>query len=677
MRCIWIALVLCSALMGVATASGLPTDAEPHWASEALTAAAEQGILQGIDGQTLTPNAAITGAQAVTILDRVLGAEIPAAEPGVPWYAPAEQAAQELGILPTESNWDLTQPLCRAQAFWLLSNAVQLRTTRTDCLRAYSDCASLQPALSWAAAGLVQAGVVEGNEGLLRPQEEITRAEFVTILYRLMGFDSETATPLLAVQTGQTVRENDRSLEHGLLLTGSVRTVSLQNLDVAGPVILNSTQLASSRIYKVEAPLLVLAQKTGTVHLSNGQFEKVQIGYGTGEVDLTGDLTPELELFSDGREIQLQQMKLDCLVIAGSGNTISLNRQCEVDQILVLEGAEDNKLQINGTAQEITVCGDRTALIGTGRAQCIKIAAAEVHTTLAAEKTELDTGLAGVYVELEASDVAPGGLLTGTATLHGVQMEKVCRAQWYLDGQPIAEFGNPAFVLREGETSACKVALEFTPEMALQHELSFTLEYENPVRRTVETVTDRVQIQVENYPETYYRELERARWETLAEQVSPDYTGDFTMNYDIDYTTEMKEAFVNYNGYESKTEYLLWVNRATQKVNIFTGTQEEWTLLATYRCATGATYTPTPLGVTYVTYKQPAWYMGSYNVYWITRFYPNTGYAFHSRGYYPNSDVAMMPEIGYPMSAGCIRLYDDAASWIYENIPLNTTVVIY
>lgn len=60
MRRIWIALVLCSALMGVATASGLPTDAEPHWASEALTAAAEQGILQGIDGQTLTPNAAIT-----------------------------------------------------------------------------------------------------------------------------------------------------------------------------------------------------------------------------------------------------------------------------------------------------------------------------------------------------------------------------------------------------------------------------------------------------------------------------------------------------------------------------------------------------------------------------------------------------------------------------------------
>ena len=611
MRRIWIALVLCSALMGMATASGPFTDIEQHWASEALTAAAEQGILQGTDGQTLAPDTAITGAQAVTILDRVLRAEIPEAEPGVPWYAPAERTAEELGILPTESNWDLTQPLCRAKAFWLLSNAVQLRTTQTDCLRAFSDCNSLQSELAWAAAGLVQAGVVEGNDGLLRPQEEITRAEFITILYRLMGFGSEKALPLLAVQDGQTARENDRSLNHGLLLTGSVQTVSLQNLDVAGPVILRSTQLTNNRIYKVEAPLLVLAQKEGSVHISNGQFEKVQIGYGTGEVELTGDLTPELELFSDGREIQLQQMKLDCLVIAGSGNTISLNRQCEVGQILVLEGAEDNKIQINGTVQEIAVCGDRTALIGTGLAQCIKIAAAEVHTTLAAEKTELDTGLTGVRVELEAPDVVPGGMLTGTATLHGVQMEKICRAQWYLDGQPIEEFGNSSFVLREGGTSACKVALEFTPEMALQHELSFTLEYENPVRGTVETVTDRVQVQVENYSEAYYQKLERAQWETLAEQVSPDYTGDFTMDYDIDYTTEIKEAFVNYNGYESKTEYLLWVNRATQKVNIFTGTQEEWTLLSTYRCATGAMHTPTPLGITYVTYKQPAWYLPS------------------------------------------------------------------
>lgn len=44
--------------------------------------------------------------------------------------------------------------------------------------------------------------------------------------------------------------------------------------------------------------------------------------------------------------------------------------------------------------------------------------------------------------------------------------------------------------------------------------------------------------------------------------------------------------------------------------------------------------------------------MGSYNVYWITRFYPNTGYAFHSRGYYPNSDVAMMPAINNLFESG-------------------------
>lgn len=139
------------------------------------------------------------------------------------------------------------------------------------------------------------------------------------------------------------------------------------------------------------------------------------------------------------------------------------------------------------------------------------------------------------------------------------------------------------------------------------------------------------------------------------------------MDYDIDYSTEVKEALFNANDYSSPTEYLLWINRHTQKVNVFTGSAGSWKLLTTYRCATGAQSTPTPVGVTYVTYKQDGWYMGSYNVYWITRFYPNTGYAFHSRGYYPDErHIAMWPEIGYPMSAGCIRLYDDAARWIYE-----------
>ena len=55
----------------------------------------------------------------------------------------------------------------------------------------------------------------------------------------------------------------------------------------------------------------------------------------------------------------------------------------------------------------------------------------------------------------------------------------------------------------------------------------------------------------------------------------------------------------------------------------------------------------------------------------------NSGYAFHSRLYYPNSSQLKDPSIGFPVSAGCIRMYDEDIQYIFDNIPLNTTVVVH
>ena len=77
-----------------------------------------------------------------------------------------------------------------------------------------------------------------------------------------------------------------------------------------------------------------------------------------------------------------------------------------------------------------------------------------------------------------------------------------------------------------------------------------------------------------------------------------------------------------------------------------------------------------------MTYKQPKWYFPEYTCGPVTRFYPNTGYAFHSRLYkydgsfYDNS-------IGWPVSEGCIRMLDPDVQYIYDYVPNNSTVVIY
>ena len=54
-----------------------------------------------------------------------------------------------------------------------------------------------------------------------------------------------------------------------------------------------------------------------------------------------------------------------------------------------------------------------------------------------------------------------------------------------------------------------------------------------------------------------------------------------------------------------------------------------------------------------------------------------TGYAFHSRLCYPGTDTEYDYSAGYPISHGCVRMYKSDIWWIYNNIPVGTTVAIF
>ena len=132
-----------------------------------------------------------------------------------------------------------------------------------------------------------------------------------------------------------------------------------------------------------------------------------------------------------------------------------------------------------------------------------------------------------------------------------------------------------------------------------------------------------------------------------------------------DYTTEVKENFVNKKGYSSKTKYLLFISHYTQRVYLFKGSKGKWDLQKTYRCATGKASTKTPRGVFKITKKAKRTPAGSKYV-----SYFKSWNAFHAR---PFGSTTM----GKPASNGCIRLYDKDAIYIYKKIPKRTTVVSY
>lgn len=285
-----------------------------------------------------------------------------------------------------------------------------------------------------------------------------------------------------------------------------------------------------------------------------------------------------------------------------------------------------------------------------------------------------DNGIAHATASLSAPSPLPAGqTLEVTANVKYPEAGKACTASWYVDGKLVSTQS----VLLGTDVPKLSYKYTYTEDMKLTSEIKFVLAYTTQDGRAQE-ITAAKSIQLENYDYLYYHGLTA---EDVLKMVTSGYAGNYTLAWALnnDYAPEVKTAWVNLKGYQSASKYLVWVNLTYQRVNIFEGSQGKWKLIRTCLCGSGTNATPTIRGVFTTSYKQSAWNYGSYYCGPIVRFYGTSGYAFHSRlQYWPmNSDRYYDARIGFPISHGCLRMYNDDIWWMYNNIPNGTTVVVY
>ncbi len=148
-------------------------------------------------------------------------------------------------------------------------------------------------------------------------------------------------------------------------------------------------------------------------------------------------------------------------------------------------------------------------------------------------------------------------------------------------------------------------------------------------------------------------------------------TGDYVIADNL--TSEQKEHFVNYRGYDSKTDYLVWVNLERQILTVFMGDKGNWKYLNCFPVASGKNYTPTPTvehEIVYVT----RWVTPQYTCYPVLALYD--GYAIHNQPVSPSGYVTDST-MGRPASAGCVRMLQKDINWVHSVVPVGTNVVIY
>jgi hypothetical protein len=131
------------------------------------------------------------------------------------------------------------------------------------------------------------------------------------------------------------------------------------------------------------------------------------------------------------------------------------------------------------------------------------------------------------------------------------------------------------------------------------------------------------------------------------------------------YPTNVKENFVNAQGYSSLNDYLVWVNQYTCTTTIFKGSKGNWKEVATGVCVIGNGGKTKP-GV-YKILKQDV-YHNKPRVYFSWNEEKQWGQAFHCR-----KDSNKRSAV----SDGCVRLGDSLLFYLVAHCPVDTTVVVY
>lgn len=169
--------------------------------------------------------------------------------------------------------------------------------------------------------------------------------------------------------------------------------------------------------------------------------------------------------------------------------------------------------------------------------------------------------------------------------------------------------------------------------------------------------------------------------ETVSTLFEIEYTlteEDETTTLDIIYNTNPNakayEEDINSRKVKSDTDYLIWVSKANYSVRLFTKkTDGTWRFKEEYPCAIGKTYSPTCEGTFKYYQKVERWPYDHYYVGPVMRF--NGGYALHSTLIRYNGEP-YDDRVEAKISAGCVRLHPQDIQYLWDNIPLYTTVYV-
>lgn len=747
-------MTFCIPISAYAASYGDFTDISSHWASEALKVGYDDGLISGTSSTTLSPDAPITAAQMITVLCRVLGASKTAdiSTLGISsdaWYADAAGKALNLGLI-SNSKSDLDKPISRQSALAMIAKAFCLVPAEPDysSLTAFSDTSLINAENKGAIAALVSEKYIQGMGGTLNVNSSLSRAEFLTLLFRVAKNFISPSDLKSGTQDGSVLRGGgllnyissgniwfDCSSESITLSSVKLNSVTLRSDELQNLNFFNDSEINELNIALGGGSVTLGSSgsvKIGTLRLVS--CDSAAVGTDAGTVEITGSNMP---VYLSGKH--------DKIVISGSGNTVTLSSDVSLSSLKILgdnnsvtvsdrnkntiSSCDELNVQGNGntlsfnvssqTSAKITVGGNGNKLgseyesvssIGIEGSKC------DVNITSHSSVTDFTVSGNGNSAAISSDDSLPVNVY-GSSNIIGItsgtQVSSAAvtgSANWLTFSCPnvsnisisgiyntvnkclkgtvgmLAMPGNSnAFVLYTGnDMQSAEVSGTGDTLTVNGTAQSVSLDGQNSYLNGSGTVSSLAINAIGcTISVSFVKATDNSKAvneERVLKLVTLGYQGNYTLKWanEHDYTEADKTTWINAKGYSSSTDYIIWVNLSMQRVNVFQGSVGDWKLVYSCIVGTGATGRDTPIGTWTITYKLLAgWTTSTYTVKPVVGFKQDTGYAFHSRLYYPGTSTLSDASIGYPVSHGCVRMYENDIKYIYDTIPFGTTVVVY
>lgn len=180
------------------------SDVTSHWSRDDVQDLASRLIVQGTGENVFAPDRSITRAEFTAVLLRGLGLHSPRSTEAASftdvktgsWYEDEVQTAVSYGLISgyADDSFRPNSEISRAEALTIVSRAMKLvglaqadASETTSLLSTYSDSAKVQ---AWAAepvASAIKQEVVQGADGKLMTDADISRAQSAAIVKRLLA----------------------------------------------------------------------------------------------------------------------------------------------------------------------------------------------------------------------------------------------------------------------------------------------------------------------------------------------------------------------------------------------------------------------------------------------------------------------------------------------------------